>query len=98
MLCRVILDLDTEDKSDTGSADEEEKENLLADEDINKGCGQGVEYHIGKFSNADISDFSVSQRVYRVESPISSVFDKLGEGRAEDSWCPISAVDSALDF
>ena len=41
---------------------------------------QGVEYHIGKFSNADISDFSVSRRVYRVEPPISSVFDKLGEG------------------
>ena len=39
MLCRVILDLDTEDKSDTGSADEEEKENLPADKDVlYKGC------------------------------------------------------------
>ena len=37
--------------------------------------GQGVEYHIGKFSNADISDFSVSRRVYRVEPPISSIFN-----------------------
>ena len=73
MLCRVILDLDTEDKSDTGSADEEEKENLLADEDINKGCGQGVEYHIGKFSNADISDFSVSRRVYESFATVGEI-------------------------
>ena len=51
---------------------------LAADNDLE----QGVEYHIGKFSNADISDFSVSRRVYRVEPPISSVFDKLGEGRS----------------
>ena len=41
---------------------------------------QRVAYHIGKLSNAEISDFSVSRRVYRVEPRISSTFDKLGEG------------------
>ena len=46
------------------------------------GSGQRVAYHIGKLSNAEISDFSASRRVYRVEPPISSTFDKLGEGSA----------------
>ena len=41
---------------------------------------QRVAYHIGKLSNAEISDFSASRRVYRVEPRISSTFDKLGEG------------------
>ena len=48
------------------------------------GPNQEWEYHIGKFSNADISDFSVSRRVYRVEPPISSISDTLGESWAEE--------------
>ena len=31
---------------------------------------QGWDYRIEKLSNADISDFSVYRRVYRIESPI----------------------------
>ena len=43
---------------------------------------QRVAYRLGKLSNAEISDFSASRRVSRVEPPISSTFDKLGEGSA----------------
>ena len=35
--------------------------------------GQGVEYRIENLSNADISDFFVYRRVYRIEPPISSI-------------------------
>ena len=45
-------------------------------------CDQRVAYRLGKLSNAEISDFSASRRVSRVEPPISSTFDKLGEGSA----------------
>ena len=39
ILCRVIVNLDPEEKSDVGSADGEEKENLPADKDVlHKGC------------------------------------------------------------
>ena len=41
---------------------------------------QRVAYRLGKLSNAEISDFSPSRRVSRVEPPISNVFDKLREG------------------
>ena len=41
---------------------------------------QGIAYRIGLLSNAEISDFSPSRRVSRVEPPISNVFDKLREG------------------
>ena len=34
---------------------------------------QGVEYRIENLSNADISDFFVYRRVYRIEPPISSI-------------------------
>ena len=34
---------------------------------------QGWDYRIEKLSNADISDFSVYRRVYRIEPPISSI-------------------------
>ena len=34
---------------------------------------QGVAYRIGNLSNADISDFFVYRRVYRIEPPISSI-------------------------
>ena len=34
---------------------------------------QGWAYRIEKLSNADISDFSVYRRVYRIEPPISSI-------------------------
>ena len=37
------------------------------------GWGQGVEYRIENLSNADISDFFVYRRVYRIEPPISSI-------------------------
>ena len=47
-----------------------------------KGHNQRVAYRLGKLSNAEISDFSASRRVSRVEPPISSTFDKLGEGSA----------------
>ena len=43
---------------------------------------QRVAYGLGKLSNAEISGFSASRRVSRVEPPISSTFDKLGEGSA----------------
>ena len=43
---------------------------------------QRVAYRLGKLSNAEISGFSASRRVSRVEPPISSTFDKLGEGSA----------------
>ena len=46
------------------------------------GAKQGIAYRIGLLSNAEISDFSPSRRVSRVEPPISSTFDKLGEGSA----------------
>ena len=41
---------------------------------------QRVAYRIGNLSNADISDFFVYRIVYRIEPPISNVFDKLKEG------------------
>ena len=34
ILCRVIVNLDPEEKSDVGSADGEEKENFPADKDV----------------------------------------------------------------
>ena len=46
------------------------------------GPEQRVAYRLGKLSNAEISGFSASRRVSRVEPPISSTFDKLGEGSA----------------
>ena len=36
-------------------------------------CHQGWVYRIENLSNADISDFSVYRRVYRIEPPISSI-------------------------
>ena len=49
---------------------------------VGGGQEQRVAYRFGKLSNAEISDFSASRRVSRVEPPISSTFDKLGEGSA----------------
>ena len=47
---------------------------LCADKiDQNPCCDQGVAYRIGNLSNADISDFFVYRRVYRIEPPISSI-------------------------
>ena len=53
-------------------------ERLLRDEEVavlkDGLCpGQRVAYRIGNLSNAEISDFFVYRRVYRIEPPISSI-------------------------
>ena len=48
---------------------------------------QGWAYRIEKLSNADISDFSVYQRVYRIEPPISSISIIL---KTSDFFCLFS--------
>ena len=59
----------TEEESD-GEQEDSEEEGLPA---AKRGRGQGVAYRVGNLSNADISDFFVYRRVYRIEPPISSI-------------------------
>ena len=56
-----------------GDDDDDDDDNDDDDDDgggYNGGDDQGWDYRIKKLSNADISDFSVYRRVYRIEPKI----------------------------
>ena len=53
--------------------DESKQKSWEASGENSEGWDQRVAYRIGNLSNAEISDFFVYRRVYRIKPPISSI-------------------------